>query len=392
MTRTYIDVHVLQTVPPSCVNRDDTGSPKSARYGGVRRARVSSQAWKRATREAFKDLLSESERGTRTKRVVEMVTETLDKTLAKGQLSPDDTEQLAIAAVSATGLKLAKARKAERQETEFLVLVSQQQADAVAAIAREALENAGGDLAEAVTSLGSKEVKAEAKRVMTQGHSVDLALFGRMVANDTDLNVDASCQVAHALSVHAADNEFDYFTAVDDRKKGADEEGGQADSGAGMIGTVEFTSATLYRYATINVAELADSLGDAAAAERGITAFLTAFVRSMPTGKVNTFANNTLPEGIVVSIREDQPVSHVGAFESAVESSTGYAVPAATALREWAAETEKAYGVAPVRTWVVGIGKVAAELEPLGERVAFTDLPAAVARAAIDRVAARETA
>ena len=71
--RLYVDFHILQTVPPSCVNRDDTGSPKTAVYGGTVRARVSSQAWKRAMRLMFREIFDESALGKRTKRVLQMV-------------------------------------------------------------------------------------------------------------------------------------------------------------------------------------------------------------------------------------------------------------------------------------------------------------------------------
>ena len=386
-TRTYLDVHVLQSVPPSCINRDDTGSPKSAVYGGVRRARVSSQAWKRATREAFKDLLPEKDRGVRTKRVVEMVSSGISRSQTGAGLQREQVEELAVAVVAATGLKLTKARNSERQDTEFLVLVSAQQASALAELAVAALE-AAGDVAGAKATLGTAESKKQAKRVLQQGNSVDLALFGRMVANDTDLNVDATCQVAHALSIHAAGTEFDYFTAVDDLKERSEDEGsGDGDAGAGMIGTIEFTSATLYRYATINVEALVAALGSRELAEEGIVAFLTAFVRSMPTGKQNTFANNTLPEAVVVSLREDQAVSYVGAFEEPISSSKGYALLGAARLAEFAGEVADAYGMEPVRSWVVGVGAVGEALASVGTRGSFATLPREVAGIAVARVA-----
>lgn len=383
MSRTYIDVHVLQTVPPSCVNRDDTGSPKSAVYGGVRRARVSSQAWKRATRAMFPDLLDEKDLGLRTKRVVEMVADELAE-LGVEPTAPDD---IAAAVVGATGLKLAKARNSDRQDTEFLVLVSRQQARALASLAADQLRECGGDAVLAVTALGTAEAKKEAKRILGQGNSIDLALFGRMVANDTDLNVDAACQVAHAISVHAAESEFDYFTAVDDLKGRAADLEAAADSGAGMIGTVEFTSATFYRYATLNVHDLARNLGDPGMTRQGIAAFLEAFVRSMPTGKINTFANFTLPEAVVVCLRSDQPVSFVAAFESPVTSRTGHVTAAAEALRDWAEATTQAYGVGPVATWVVGVGAAGDVLQGLGNRTSFADVPGSVADAAVARLA-----
>ncbi|MEK8144007.1 type I-E CRISPR-associated protein Cas7/Cse4/CasC [Streptomyces sp. M10(2022)] len=146
--------------------------------------------------------------------------------------------------------------------------------------------------------------KAQAKAVANRHHSVDISLFGRMVADTADINVDAAAQVAHALGVHAVETESDYYTAVDD-KNAADE------SGAGMIGTVDFNSSTLYRYAALDVDRLRDNLGMGLNEEkpgtdpvrRAVEAFLEGFVTSLPTGKINTFGNHTLPDAVVVKLR-----------------------------------------------------------------------------------------
>ena len=106
------------------------------------------------------------------------------------------------------------------------------------------------------TFFKDKDNKARAKQIANARHSVDIALFGRMVADGADINVDAATQVAHALSVHQVENESDYYTAVDDHKEREDD-----DLGAGMIGTVEFNSATLYRYAALDVDQLRGNLG-----------------------------------------------------------------------------------------------------------------------------------
>lgn len=313
MSRTIVDVHILQTVPPSNVNRDDTGSPKTAVFGGVRRARVSSQAWKRAARLAFSDLLDRSELGTRTKRVVEVVAERVK------DLRPDLESQageLAYDIVAATGLKLEKVKRSkagsetENAETGYLVFLSQLQIDRLAEVAIEVAEEA-----DRAAALKARNVKS----LLETDHSVDVALFGRMIADDRDLRVDACAQVAHAISVHAVDNEYDYFTAVDDVKQASADE----DAGAGMIGTVEFNSSTLYRYATVDVNRLLDSLGDVTAARRAVRAFVQAFVESMPTGKQNTFANRTLPDAVVIMVRDSLPVNLVGAFEDPVVAEAG---------------------------------------------------------------------
>ena len=186
------------------------------------------------------------------------------------------------------------------QESGYLIFLSHRQIAMLAELAI-ASDRSG-------KALDKKAVKA----IFKSGNSIDVALFGRMVADDADLNVDAACQVAHAISTHAAENEFDFYTAVDDEKARSEE---KEDAGAGMMGTVEFSSATIYRYATINIGMLLENLGNNEATLRALTAFIKSFIRSMPTGKQNTFANRTLPDTVVIHIREDQPVSFVGAFE-----------------------------------------------------------------------------
>ncbi|MER7002767.1 type I-E CRISPR-associated protein Cas7/Cse4/CasC [Dactylosporangium sp. NPDC000555] len=358
MNRIIIDVYVLQTVPPSNLNRDDTGSPKTAVYGGVRRARVSSQAWKRAVRLAFAELLDSSVLGERTKRVGESLAariRTLDPSL-----SNEDASALAAEVFAASGLAKAEKKKGEAKDVEsgYLLFLSHRQLDNIAAAALES-KRAG-------TALDKKRFK----ELANTEHSVDIAMFGRMVADMADINVDAACQVAHAISVHAVDNEFDYFTAVDDRKKDA------AETGAGMIGTIEFNSSTLYRYATVNVNALHETLGDAAATRAAVEAFLIAFARSVPTGKQNTFAHRTLPDAVVVRVRDTQPINMVGAFESAIQEteSAGRVKLAAAALTDHVLAVESAYGERPVGSWVTQVGEQTAVLTDLGKAVTLGEL------------------
>lgn len=385
---TYIDIHLLHTVPPSCVNRDDTGAPKTAKFGGVRRLRVSSQAWKRATRKYFDDHVEEALLGVRTLRIVDLVADKIKQTLA--DVGDEEIQKLAAEVVKASGLSLESARNSERQESKYLILVSHKQAEALATLAAGHYDEAEHDVKAALASV--KKDKKAAKAALTAHNSIDLALFGRMVADDADLNVDASCQVAHALSVHGADTEYDFFTAMDDLKLEAEADADTRDAGAGMLGTVEFSSATLYRYASVNVRDLIDRLGSSELAAKAIEAFIEAFTRSMPTGKINTFGNHTLPEGIVVSVRSDQPMSFVGAFEEPVVSQPGEgnSVNAAQALAAWGEELQQLYGLSEAQTWVAGLGATGAALKSLdteGEGSgSLKDLPAAVANAAVNAV------
>lgn len=350
MPRTIVDVHVLQTVPPSNLNRDDTGSPKTARYGGVVRARVSSQAWKRATRTAFEGLLDRSELGVRSKRLVELIG---DEILVQDPSMAGREHELARTVLASTPFKVTtpKRNKEALEESGYLVFLSHRQVGSLAALAVAAAHS------------GAVIDKAAARKAADSEHSIDVALFGRMVADDTELNVDAAAQVAHALSVHAVENEYDYFTAVDDHKRADADE----DAGAGMIGTVEFNSATLYRYATVDVDRLRDNLGDAAATQRAVEAFVRAFVRSMPTGKQNTFANRTLPDAVLVVLRDTQSINFVGAYEEAVRDRARIAT-AIGKLADHAAEVHAAYGEQPLAAWAFGPGDRLGPLEALATR------------------------
>ncbi len=160
--------------------------------------------------------------------------------------------------------------------------------------------------------------KKELHAILKNNPAIDIALFGRMVADDPSLNEDASAQVAHAISTHAVQTEFDFFTATDDLAR-------EDNAGAGMLGTIEYNSSTLYRYANVAAHELVKRLEDnKEATKNALMLFVESFVKSMPTGKVNTFANQTLPSAVVVTLRSDRPVNIVTAFEMPVKTNGGY--------------------------------------------------------------------
>ena len=343
--RTIIDVHVLQTLPPSCLNRDDTGSPKTAVYGGVPRARVSSQSWKRATRQYFNEnLLEPDERGVRTRRVVELIEgrlKTLLGTPAEGR--DKELNELAKAALEGLGLKEKKG-----DLSEYALFLSTKQVDAIAELLASRFE------------AGEKTVAPEAVMELAgKAHSLDVALFGRMIADTTSLNVDAACQVAHAISTHRVSPEFDFFTAVDDLNPASE-------PGAAMMGYVEFNSATFYRFATIGAELLAANLGGSAEVAGGVRAFVEAFVKSLPTGHQNTFAAMTLPDLVVVSLRNDQPVSLVGAFEEPMSADGGHVRQSADRLVSYLDEVDSAYGVPRVAAWATSLAGATEAAQRLG--------------------------
>lgn len=323
----YIDFHVLQTVPPSCVNRDDTGSPKTAVYGGAVRARVSSQAWKHAMRKDFKTLFAAEDLASRTKAVIDMIVAEMRK--IDDTLDDDTYLKKAKAAWETAGLGLDKDDKADA-----LFFISNGQAKALANCAL-------------TLDFKSKDAKKQCENALRDNPSVEIALFGRMAAKNPLLNCDAAAQVAHAISTHAVHNEYDYFTACDDLQA-------EDNAGAGHLGTVEFNSSTLYRYANVNATELAKNIG-AEKVATAIAKFGQAFIQSMPTGKENSFANRTLPDAVYVTLRSDQPINLCGAFEKTVKrSEEGFAVQSEKALAQYAETVYGKFAVRPVAEWCVG--------------------------------------
>lgn len=298
----YIDINILQSVPSSNINRDDTGAPKTAVYGGATRGRVSSQSWKRATRLAFER--GGFENAMRTRMIPQLLLDRVNGKDAK------DAKAKVEAAMNVF-------TKVENGQTKELVFITPRQLDDLADYL-----NGISDIKAATKSTapkGSPKPKdvfdEDVVRILGGNSTLDMALFGRMVANQTVLNVEAASQVAHAISTHAVESELDYFTAVDDKNA----------NGAGFITSQGFNSATLYRYANIDFEQLKANLGGSGEdAVKGAIEFIKDFALSMPTGKQNSYANKTLPSYIMVTLRPDMPVNLVGAFEKPVESEEGY--------------------------------------------------------------------
>ncbi|KIZ17635.1 type I-E CRISPR-associated protein Cas7/Cse4/CasC [Streptomyces natalensis] len=346
----FLDIHILQNVPPSNINRDQDGSPKTARFGGVKRARVSSQAWKRATRTAFEaDGALAGEDAVRTRHLPQMIADQLAERVPDLEGKADAIGMAAATAMFKVAAKKPKKKGEdgkpveERPVTEYLLFLGRTQINKVVdtlAAHSQSLADAetDKDLVDLLAGLGLKELGVTA-------HPGSVALFGRMVANSPDTGVDAGCQVAHAISTHEAITEFDYFTAVDDEQK-------DENKGAGMIGSLEFNSATLYRYATIDLRTLHSNHDhhDESTLKSAI-GFIRAFAASMPTGKANTFAHHTRPEVIVLSLRKDRPVSHIDAFERPVpRTSDGYLAASATALFTHITDADEQWGDTPAWT------------------------------------------
>lgn len=312
----FVEFHLIQNFAPSNLNRDDTGAPKDALFGGHRRARVSSQCLKKSARDWFKSspLISDEKLGTRTRHLDRLLIEELQGVGIQNTDVFNEIVKLALKTKKAKDGDDSAKEKEDEKVLSYLLYLSSPEIDAFKALIHEHKELL-------VTLAGKKKIKPSevtnalkdaVRNCLKRSRAVDIALFGRMLADMPAENQDAACQVAHAISTHKVEREFDYFTAVDD-KGDADE------TGAGMIGQVEFNSATFYRYAVIDAAKLVENLqNDKALALTGINAFTQAMARAIPTGKQNTFAAHNPPSFVGVVLRHSSPFNLANAFEKPV--------------------------------------------------------------------------
>ncbi len=327
--RLYLDIHALQILPPSCVNRDDTNTPKTCVYGGKTRARVSSQCWKRATRIYMLEHNLE-EIGIRTRKFTSCVKKEL---MDKYSFSEEDAKKYTEAAVKISEVASAK--------DEAKAVVSFYSAKEIEEFAKVVAENKDKVTAESKENKQNKKkespLKAQLAEAVQNNPSTDILLFGRMFASNISLNYDAACQVAHAISVNEAQMEYDYFTAVDDIPD-------EGKSGSGYLDTKQFTDPVFYRYANVNLSDTSELVKyDKANAAKAARSFTEAFILSMPTGSANGYANRTLPDYIMVTLRDDMPVSFAPAFIKPVKSDD-FQEEAETKLIQYAEQISKNYG------------------------------------------------
>lgn len=325
-----IELHLLQSFPVSNLNRDDVGQPKTATFGGHLRGRISSQSLKRAARLLFqRHGLAPEETGIRTKR---LVTEAAAVLADRGR-DRDEAVGVASSAILALGFGLDKRRNTL---TEYLLFVGREAVELLADYCEQDWDRLAADAAARVKAAERKKAKGAnsdtaedkktrikpdkktleaAERILDASRVADVALFGRMIANNKDFNVNAASQVAHAISTHAVVNEYDYYTAIDDLQP-------QDESGADMIGTVDFNSACYYRYANLDIDQLSTNLrGDTDLVTRATRAWLDAFIDAVPSGKQNSTAALTPPETFLVVVRDAGAWNLANAFLKPVTDS-----------------------------------------------------------------------
>ncbi|ALE22700.1 type I-E CRISPR-associated protein Cas7/Cse4/CasC [Proteus mirabilis] len=285
----FIQLHILTSYAPSNLNRDDLGRPKTAIMGGFERLRISSQSLKRhwRTSELFNIALS-GNIGIRTKKFGLQ----LYDALIEGGVSEKNAKKW-------VGLIIEQYGKIKKDsiETEQLVHISHLE------------KSLAFDLINLLIKEQREPTKQELESLKTINTSVDIALFGRMLASAPKYNIEAACQVAHAISVHSTVIEDDYFTAVDDLNNG------ETDTGSAHIGEAGFAAALFYSYICINKTQLIESLdGNEELANKAIQALTEVAIKVSPTGKQNSFASRAYASYVLAEKGSYQPRSLSVAF------------------------------------------------------------------------------
>ena len=313
-----IEIHMLKNYPPTNLNRDDTGAPKTCLFGGVTRGRISSQCLKRSWRTSpvFQNEIGAENLGVRTRKLPQLVVE---KLRSMG-VSEEVTAEL-LPKLSGFGNKDGKETK-EGDITAQIVVYAPQDIQAVAETVKEIVDQC--KTMKEVKALKAKDLQAAVRNAQIRPVTLDIALFGRMVTSDAFRDVEASMQVAHAISTNKVAVESDYFTAMDDLLDGASLD----EQGAGMIGDIDYNSSCYYIYASIDVDALKENLKDSENADEIAAKAIPALIRAMaftnPSGKQNSFAGHVLPSAVLVECKSTKiPTSMANAFVEPVRASGG---------------------------------------------------------------------
>jgi CRISPR system Cascade subunit CasC len=329
----FLQLHALTFFPPANLNRDDTGRPKTAVVGGTTRLRLSSQALKRAWRTSpgFAAALA-GHIGARTQRLGDLVAAHL-----RGRGVAEDRAIAIARDIAAVFGKVKDIKDPAPTRTEQLAFIApEEQADALA-------------LAERIA--GGEKIDAKAAGLLrTADSAADIALFGRMLADSPEFNREAAAQVAHAITTHRVSVEDDYYTAVDDLKRPAE------DAGAGFLGEAAFGSGVFYLYLCVDTALLRRNLGgDGTLAATALAALAEAIATVAPSGKQNSFAALGRAGYLLAESGDGQPRTLAGAFLRGV---TGEDLMASSiaALAMFRGELDAAYGAGARTEAVMQVG------------------------------------
>jgi CRISPR system Cascade subunit CasC len=334
-----IELHLIQNHAPSNLNRDDTGTPKEALFGGVMRARISSQCLKRSVRRSdlFQSAFDAGHLASRSRQIGTRLLPHLKS------LGCDDAVAKSIMQ-KATGLGSGKCSNAGEFMTRQTMFLAEEE---IARLARQLLAIHDRDPA-AFEKLEHDALEKELED-RTIPRSVDIALSGRMTTSAAFEDVTAALQVAHAISTGKVERQLDYYTAVDDLASAGD-------LGADMIGDIEFNSATYYKYFSLDWRQFLENLGgDREIARQAVRAFLMAATLTTPTGKQNSFAAHNPPDAVFAEVKRQRiPIHYGNAFVKPVRPHGDHDLVAASilAFTEYAERLRSAYGIEGQGFWL----------------------------------------
>ena len=324
------EIHMLKNYPPTNLNRDETGAPKTCIFGGVTRGRISSQCLKRSwrTSELFKAEIGEENLGVRTRRLPALIAEKLKEMGVSAEYAEAVMPRI-------TGFGNKDGKETKDGTTAQIIFFAPQDIEAAAVAVKEKLEAC--KTVKDVEKLKAKDLQEAVAGAEIRPITLDIALFGRMVTCDAFRDVEAAMQVAHAISTNKVCVESDYFTAMDDLLSGATED----EKGAAMIGDADYNASCYYLYASLDTDALRENLKYSEDAEQIVAKALPALLRAMaftdPSGKQNSFAGHVLPSAVLVECKTKKiPTSMVNAFVKPVAA----ADPVEESIRKLAAETD----------------------------------------------------
>ncbi len=337
-----IEMHMIQNHSPSNLNRDDLGAPKTCMFGGVTRARISSQCLKRSIRRSAEfQKAMDKDGGVRTRRLITILAEQ-----AHGS-SPASPEliNLITEAFEQGGVRKGPTME-DPDATNILMFLPQSTINAMADDVK----------AEAAKKKSDPQKLTEqlALRLGAKAAVPDIALCGRMTELDSDglfrkidFHIEAALSASHAISTHEVINEVDYFTAVDDKAKG---------TGAGHVNEAMYASACFYKHFCIDWNQLVKNLGgNVELARLTLEQFMYAAAMNTPSGKQKSFAAFNLPEGILIEVKTEKctPTSYANAFADPVppKSPRGVVGESIARLGQYVGETVNGYRIRADRFW-----------------------------------------
>ena len=355
----FVQLHLLTSYPPSNLNRDDLGRPKTAIMGGKNRLRISSQSLKRAwrTSEVFKEAL-EGNIGTRTKIKGRNIYDALRKAgvneknsmdwarkiaecFGKLQKKEEETKEEKNKSKKSKETESTKEKKEASKEKEAKEEKNKKDPFAIEQLAHftPEEEKAIDDLIKTISKKKRAPSKEELSLLKKENSAADIALFGRMLASEPAYNIEASVQVAHAITVQSIAVEDDYFTAVDDLNKGDE------DRGAGHLGETEFASGLFYLYICIDREKLIENLSEnSQLVKKTLKALIECAATVAPTGKQNSFASRSRASYIRCEKGNQQPRSLSMAFLKAVDEKEDILAKAIENIEDTAKKMDGAYG------------------------------------------------